>query len=140
MILDKIGQLKPTEINLLEWLYFYLNEYLELIWPHPSRAGFGGRLYITSKEESEFRLITAWTNFQKAVVDNTIEDKEIILEAETDYKETLRIVEALKDTKRGAITRQKIENESYDMQEKLQKISMALTQQGHKLRTESKKK
>ncbi len=140
MILNKIEKLKPTDLKLLVDLYFYLDEYLELIWPHPSRVGFGGRLYITNKEESEFRLTTAWTNFQKAIVDNIFQDKEIFFEAENDYKETLRIAEALKGAKRTTTTRQKIEKESYDMQEKLQKVSMALMQQEVKLSTESKQK
>jgi len=140
MILDKIEQLKPAEIDLLGKFYFYLDEYLELIWPHPSRAGFGGRLYITNKEESEFRLTNAWTNFKKVVVDNIFQDKEIFFEAENDYKEALRITEALKSTKRDTATRKQIEKESFDMQEKFQKVSMALTQQGVKLRAESKQK
>ena len=100
----------------------------------------GRRQYLVNKEESEFHLTRAWSNFQKAAVDNTFENKEIVFEAETDYKETLRIAETLKGIQRGTIARQKIEKESFDMQEKLSKIFMAVTQQGVKLRTESKQK
>ena len=140
MILNNIEQLKREHLKLLTDIYFHLLEYLELVWPHPSRVGFGGRLYLTNKEESEFRLTTAWANFQKAVAGNSFRDKVTFFEVESDYKEAIRIAEALKNTKKGTETRQKIEKESYDMQEKLQKISMALMQQEAKPKPDPKQK
>ena len=122
---EKLKNLNLEQVTLLANIYWGLDENLDLI--HPPRTGTWTRQYETTEEESEFRLDKIWHVFLNAIKSGAFSDKDLYMEIESDYNNTLKIIARIKEMKKKGKIDQRLKNEAWELLEKLVKIHLMLS-------------
>ncbi len=128
MDVQRLKNINVEEITLLGYVYGSLVEYLDVI--HPSKIGGMNRhFYLTNEEQSDFLLDKNWHNFLSSVTSGLFADKDLYMQIESDYNETLNVIANLKRMKKSKQIDNCLKDTAWELLDKLIKIRLLLNEE-----------